>query len=44
MREVRYHPDAPSEARRFFTYYSTVSEQLGEEFWTELLAAIETAR
>jgi plasmid stabilization system protein ParE len=44
MRELRFHPSAPIEARYFYRYYADISEALAEDFWRELLDAIEYAR
>ena len=44
MKEIRFHPKAPSEARELYDYYSSISEDLGNDFWRELLEALENAR
>lgn len=44
MRKAVYHPAAPGEAREAARYYSDKSETLADDFWEELLEAIEYAR
>ena len=44
MRELRFHPTAPKEARYFYRYYADITEALAEDFWRELIDAIEYAR
>ncbi len=43
-RTVTYHPKVPSEARALLSYYDDISPRLADEFWTELLEAVEYAR
>ncbi len=42
-REIYYHPKVPAEIREIYRYYTDLSERLGEEFWTELMEALEYA-
>jgi len=44
MRDVRFHPRVPSEAREIAAHYDEVSPDLGDRFWLELTEAIEYAR
>ena len=44
MRKVHYHPKVGAEARTLVEYYEAVSLHLGDDFWKELLEAIEHAR
>ena len=43
-RRVRYHPRVPREVRDIVSYYTGISERLGDGFWSELTSAIEQAR
>ncbi len=43
MRKVVYHPRVPSEVREILTYYEGISQELGDRFWNDLLAAIDSA-
>jgi len=43
VKEVYFHPKAPSEARELFRYYESISPELAEEFWAELESAIAYA-
>jgi hypothetical protein len=44
VREVRFHVRAPREARELLEYYTSISANLGDEFWQELWEAINAAR
>jgi plasmid stabilization system protein ParE len=44
MRFVDYHPQTPDDANRLLKHYNSVSSDLGNSFWDELLQAIEQAR
>lgn len=44
MRQIEYHPRVPSEAREATNYYEGISRNLGDEFWAELIEAIEYAQ
>ncbi len=41
MREVVYHPQVPGEVREIIGHYEGISTRLADEFWAELLEAIE---
>ena len=41
MRSVVYHPRVPSEIREINDYYDQIDPALANEFWEELLGAIE---
>ena len=43
MREVRFNPKVPEEAREFLDYYSGISGEIAESFWRELWGAINHA-
>ena len=42
-KDVYYHPKVPSEVREIYDYYYDISEELGEDFWDRLIAAIDYA-
>ena len=42
-KSISYHPKVPSEARDLLAYYQRVSTGLADDFWSELLEAIEYA-
>jgi plasmid stabilization system protein ParE len=44
VKQIRFHPKVPAEARASFDYYGSISEALGEDFWAELTSAFEEAR
>lgn len=43
MRYATYHPNLPTEARKIVTDFGNISQELGDEFWTELTDAINYA-
>lgn len=43
MRIATYHPSVPKEVREIVAYYEEISPKLADEFWTELLVAIDYA-
>lgn len=44
MKQVVYHPRVPSEVREAIAYYDEISPRLADEFWNELVEAIDYAR
>ena len=43
MRATIYHPSVPKEVRDVVSHYEDISPKLADEFWTELMRAIEYA-
>ena len=43
MRETIYHPKVPAEVREIVAHYSEISPKLADDFWAELLDAIDYA-
>ena len=43
MRSTVYHPKVPKEVREIVAHYEQISPKLADEFWSELLAAIDYA-
>jgi hypothetical protein len=43
VKELYYHPKVPAEARAIYRYYRDVSQQLADDFWTELEAKLHYA-
>lgn len=43
-REILFHSAIQREVREILDYYSEVSEQLADDFWSELTEAFEFAR
>lgn len=44
MRDLRYHARVQDEVREILSFYSTISDQLADDFWNELSEAAEYAR
>lgn len=43
MRIITYHPNVPKEVRDVVAHYEGVSSKLADDFWDELLRAIDYA-
>ncbi|MEW6304964.1 MAG: type II toxin-antitoxin system RelE/ParE family toxin [Verrucomicrobiota bacterium] len=41
--KVVYHPAVQKDVNAILQYYDRISNQLGDDFWTELIAHIESA-
>jgi plasmid stabilization system protein ParE len=41
--KVGYHPDVPKDVRQILKHYDEISVRLGDDFWRELTALIQTA-
>lgn len=39
-----YHPKVPAEVRDFLDHYDSITTDLGDSFWAELIEAIDYAR
>lgn len=44
MKEVRFHPKVPGEVREIVEYYEEISPRVADNFWAELVEAIEFAQ
>jgi plasmid stabilization system protein ParE len=44
IRSVVYHPKVPKEVRAFIDHYESISQELGDSFWCELMEVIDYAR
>ena len=43
MRSAVYHPKVPAEVRDIVDHYERISQKLADNFWKELLCAIDYA-
>ena len=43
-REILYHSAVRKEIREILNHYGTISEQLADDFWSELIEAFDYAR